>query len=296
MKITKILAAEASPAKAILDRARHLTLTSAERADLPAEVTVGEDSVETAVAQKRPLEVGDVLLDDGGHFYVVDAAPEAVMLIKGEEDFASEVAVALLNRGVRVAQMDEGFAIVKDDELVHMLTDAGVELEEAHLPFDPIKLPKRHEGCCCGHHHHEHGEGCGCGHHHDHEHGEGCGCGGDHHHQHHHEEGECCCGGHHHDHEHGEGCGCGGDHHHHHHHEEGECCCGGHHHDHEHGDDCGCGGEHHHHHHHEEGECCCGGHHDHEHGEECGCGDEHHHHQHQHHYHHEDAQCGCQKK
>ena len=126
MKITKILAAEASPAKAILDRARHLTLTSAERADLPAEVTVGEDSVETAVAQKRPLEVGDVLLDDGGHFYVVDAAPEAVMLIKGEEDFASEVAVALLNRGVRVAQMDEGFAIVKDDELVHMLTDAGV--------------------------------------------------------------------------------------------------------------------------------------------------------------------------
>ena len=232
MKITKILAPEATPAKAILARAQRLALTSAERADLPAAVTIGADSVETAVADKRPLEVGDVLLDDAGHFYVVDPAPESVMVIKGKEDFAAEVAVALLNRGIQVAQLEEGFAIIKDAELVQMLNDAGVELEEAHLPFDPIKLPKRHEGCCCGRHH---------------EHGEGCGCGGEHHHHHHHEEGECCCGGHH-DHEHSEGCGCGGEHHHHYHHEEGECCCGGHH-DHEHGEGCGCGGNHHHYHH-----------------------------------------------
>lgn len=257
MKITKILASEATPAKAILNRAQHVALTSLERDNLPAQVIVNGVTVETEVSDKRPLEVGDVLLDDAGHFYVVDAAPESVLMIKGDEEFAAEAAVALLNRGIRVAQVENGFAIAKDEALQQLLTDAGLEFEEVMMPFDPIKLPKRHHGggCCCGgHHHHEHGEGCGChgGHHHHHE-GEGC-----------------CCG--HHDHEHSEGCACGGEHHHH-HHEDGECCCG--HHDHEEG--CECGGEHHHHH--EDG-CCCGHHHDHD--------EEHHHHSHQRHYHHEE--------
>ncbi|HIR21052.1 MAG TPA: hypothetical protein IAC89_02370 [Candidatus Aphodousia faecalis] len=249
MKITKILASEATPAKAILNRAQHVALTSLERDNLPAQVIVNGVTVETEVSDKRPLEVGDVLLDDAGHFYVVDAAPESVLMIKGDEEFAAEAAVALLNRGIRVAQVENGFAIAKDEALQQLLTDAGLEFEEVMMPFDPIKLPKRHHGggCCCGGHHH-------------HEHGEGCGCHGGHHH---HDEGEgCCCG--HHDHEHSEGCACGGEHHHH-HHEDGECCCG--HHDHEEG--CECGGEHHHHH--EDG-CCCGHHHDHD--------EEHHHHSH----------------
>lgn len=257
MKITKILASEATPAKAILNRAQHVALTCLERDNLPAQVIVNGVTVETEVSDKRPLEVGDVLLDDAGHFYVVDAAPESVLMIKGDEEFAAEAAVALLNRGIRVAQVENGFAIAKDEALQQLLTDAGLEFEEVMMPFDPIKLPKRHHGggCCCGGHHH-------------HEHGEGCGCHGGHHH---HDEGEgCCCG--HHDHEHSEGCACGGEHHHH-HHEDGECCCG--HHDHEEG--CECGGEHHHHH--EDG-CCCGHHHDHD--------EEHHHHSHQRHYHHEE--------
>ena len=257
MKITKILASEATPAKAILNRAQHVALTSLERDNLPAQVIVNGVTVETEVSDKRPLEVGDVLLDDAGHFYVVDAAPESVLMIKGDEEFAAEAAVALLNRGIRVAQVENGFAIAKDEALQQLLTDAGLEFEEVMMPFDPIKLPKRHHGggCCCGGHHH-------------HEHGEGCGCHGGHHH---HDEGEgCCCG--HHDHEHSEGCACGGEHPHH-HHEDGECCCG--HHDHEEG--CECGGEHHHHH--EDG-CCCGHHHDHD--------EEHHHHSHQRHYHHEE--------
>lgn len=257
MKITKILASAATPAKAILNRAQHVALTSLERDNLPAQVIVNGVTVETEVSDKRPLEVGDVLLDDAGHFYVVDAAPESVLMIKGDEEFAAEAAVALLNRGIRVAQVENGFAIAKDEALQQLLTDAGLEFEEVMMPFDPIKLPKRHHGggCCCGGHHH-------------HEHGEGCGCHGGHHH---HDEGEgCCCG--HHDHEHSEGCACGGEHHHH-HHEDGECGCG--HHDHEEG--CECGGEHHHHH--EDG-CCCGHHHDHD--------EEHHHHSHQRHYHHEE--------
>ena len=220
MKITKILASEATPAKVILDRAQHIALTSSQRAQLPTELNVNGTMVAVALSEPRPLEVGDVLLDDAGHFYVVDAAPESVLIIKGDEEFASEAAVALLNRGIRVAQTEEGFAIAKDEALLKLLTEAGLEFQEAQMPFDPIKLPKRHHGgCCCGHHHHEHGETCGCGGHHHHDH----------------EEGECCCGGHH-GHEHGESYGCGE---HHHHHEDGGCSCG-------------CGDEEHHHHHHEQ--------------------------------------------
>lgn len=254
MKITKILASEATPAKAILNRAQHVALTSFERDNLPAQIIVNGVAVETEVSEKRPLEIGDVLLDDAGHFYVVDAAPESVLMIKGDEEFAAEAAVALLNRGIRVAQIENGFAIAKDEALQQLLTDAGLEFEEVMMPFEPIKLPKRHHGggCCCGGHHH-------------HDHSEGCGCHGGHHH---HDEEGCCCG--HHDHEHSEGCGCGGEHHHHHHHEDGECCCG--HHDHE--QACECGDEHHH------GDGCCCGHHDHD--------EEHHHHSHQRHYHHEE--------
>ena len=112
MKITKILASEATPAKAILNRAQHVALTSLERDNLPAQVIVNGVTVETEVSDKRPLEVGDVLLDDAGHFYVVDAAPESVLMIKGDEEFAAEAAVALLNRGIRVAQVENVFFAV----------------------------------------------------------------------------------------------------------------------------------------------------------------------------------------
>ncbi len=231
MKITKILAPEATPAKTILDRAAHIALTSAQRAHLPNEIVINGQPIEVCIENVRALEVGDVLLDETGHFYVVEAAPEPVLVIKAEEEMAAEAAVALINRGIRVARVEDGFAVLKDIALVKMLSSVGLQFEEKELPFDPIRPQKRKHhaegGCCCGHHHH-------------HEEGDCC-CGGGGHHHHHHEEGECCCGG--------EG-------HHHHHHEEGECCCGG---------------EGHHHHHHEEGECCCGGegHHHHHEADHC---------------------------
>ena len=62
MKITKILPSEATPAKAILDRAHHIALTSQERADLPSSLIIDNVTVEVDIAQKRALEVGDVML------------------------------------------------------------------------------------------------------------------------------------------------------------------------------------------------------------------------------------------
>ncbi len=256
MKITKILSPKAAPAKTILDRADRVALTSAQRKALPKEFVLGEKHLEVAIEDMRPLNVGDVLLDEAGGFYVIEAHEEPVFIIKGDEEVVAEAVVALLNRGIEVAHCENGFAVLQDATLARLLSAVGLEFEEGVIAFDPIRMQEEEESCGCdcgcgGHeHHHEHGEGCGCGgHHHHHEHGEGCGCGG-HHHHHAHGEG-CGCGGHDHHHEHGEGCGCGG---HHHHHESGEGCgCGGHHH-HEHGEGCGCGE---HHHDHAEGQCCC---------------------------------------
>ena len=241
--LTKLLPANAAPAQTILEKAHALPLTSAERAELPKVIHAPEGDVEVAVAadQLRPVEVNDVFVDDKGAFWAVRPAVEKVLNVTGDVNVLREAAGALINRGVRLAQIDEGFAVLPLPNLAKMLQMVGLEVEEAEAPFDPIQFRPTHGGCgCC---HDEAEESCGCGHHH-HHHGEGeCCCGHDH--EHHHEEGECCCGGHGHEHHHEEGecgCGCGG--HHHHHHGEGECCCGGHGHE----------------HHHEEGECCCGKH------------------------------------
>ena len=161
MKITKILAPKAAPAKTILDRADHIALTSAQRQDLPKQFVVGEKTLEVAIEEMRPLNVGDVLLDEAGHFYVVAPQEEPVFIIKGDEEVVAEAVVALLNRGIEVAQCENGFAVLQDATLARLLSAVGLEFEEGVLAFDPIRIPEEEEGCgCgCGGHHQEHGEG-----------------------------------------------------------------------------------------------------------------------------------------
>ena len=294
--LTKLLPANAAPAQTLLDKAHALPLTSAQRAELPQVIHTPEGEVELGVPadQLRPVEVNDVFVDEKGGFWAVRPAVEKVLNVTGDVNVLREAAGALVNRGVRIAQIEDGFAVLPLPNLAKMLQMVGLEVTEAESPFDPIQFKAAQGGCGCGchddedscgcghhHHHHDHdGECCCGGHGHEHKHGEGeCCCGHDHH-EHDHEEGECCCGGHGHEHKHGEGeCCCGHDHHEH-DHEEGECCCGGHDHEHKHGEgECCCGG-HGHEHKHGEGEGCCGHHH--ESNEEkkqdgcgCGCGGKH---------------------
>ena len=273
MRITKLLSLDSAPAQAIIDRAKPITLTMTERISLPSAFTVEGATVENALGDVRPLEVGDILIDEKGGFYRIEAGAEDILKVTGDVALMQEAVYAFASRGLRVAQTEDGFAVVAIPQLKSLLENVGLTVTESHEPFTPIPLPRHAGGCCCGGH--GHGGGCGCGgggHGHDHDEEEcGCGCGG---HHHHHDDDGCCCG-HDHDHESGE-CGCGG----HHHHDEDGCCCG-HDHDHEHGE-CGCGG----HHPHDEEGCCCGHDHDHEHGE-CGCGG---------HHHHEEGGCCCGSK
>ena len=244
--LTKLLPANAAPAQTLLDKAHALPLTSAQRAELPQVIHTPEGEVELGVPadQLRPVEVNDVFVDEKGGFWADRPAVEKVLNVTGDVNVLREAAGALVNRGVRIAQIEEGFAVLPLPNLAKMLQMVGLEVTEAESPFDPIQFKAAHGGCGCGCHDDE--DSCGCGHHH-------------HHHDH---DGECCCGGHGHEHKHGEGeCCCGHDHHEH-DHEEGECCCGGHGHEHKHGEGEGCCG--HHHESNEEkkpGGCGCGGKH-----------------------------------
>ena len=230
--LTKLLPANAAPAQTLLDKAHALPLTSAQRAELPQVIHTPEGEVELGVPadQLRPVEVNDVFVDEKGGFWAVRPAVEKVLNVTGDVNVLREAAGALVNRGVRIAQIEDGFAVLPLPNLAKMLQMVGLEVTEAESPFDPIQFKAAQGGCGCGCHDDE--DSCGCGHHHHHHHdhdGECCCCGHDHH-EHDHEEGECCCGGHGHEHKHGEGC-CG------HHHESNEEKKPG-------GCGCGCGGKH----------------------------------------------------
>ena len=270
MRITKLLTADSQPAKPILDRAAPIELTFVQRHQLPATFEVNGQTIENGLGEVRPLEVGDVLVDEKGGFYKVEAPVETIYKVTGDLNLMQEAVYALTARGVRVAQTEDGFAVAGIEQYKVMLESVGLTVTAADEPFTPVPLPRMHGGGCgCGgHHHHDEGTcGCGCGHHHHHDDEDSCGCGcGSHHHEE--ESCGCGCGSHHHE-EDSCGCGCGS-----HHHEEESCGCGcGSHHHEEESCGCGCGS-----HHHEEDSCgCgCGSHHHHE-EESCGCGDHHHH-------------------
>ena len=258
--LSKLLPEGSKPAPVLLARMKRIPLTFAQRSALPPAFEAGGESYEVKAEGMRPLEVDDLFMDDKGGMYAVGAAPEKVFHVTGPVELMQQAAAALMIRGFRVMETENGFGVVADDNLGTALRQIGLDYTEHDEPFTPVPVPH------CGHHHGG-GCGCGCGHHHHHGEDEECGCGCGHHH-HHGEDEECGCG-HHHHHGEGEECGCG----HHHHHGEGEECGCGHHHHHGEGEECGCG----HHHHHGEGEeCGCGHHHHHGEGEECCCG--HHHH------------------
>ena len=157
--LTKLLPQGAAPAKIILEKAHHLVLTSAERAECPKTLKTEAGEVTVAVAEMRPLEVGDVFVDETGAFWVVRPGVEKVLHVTGDVDVMREAVAALVNRGVRVAQAPDGFAVLPLPNLAQMLGMVGLTTTEVDAEFDPIQFVQRG---CCGHHHHHH-DGCCCG-------------------------------------------------------------------------------------------------------------------------------------
>ena len=167
MRITKLLSLDSQPAKPILDRAAPIELTFIERHELPATFKVNGAEIENGLGEVRPLEVGDVLVDENGGFYKIEAPVETIFKVTGDLNLMQEAVYALTARGVRVAQTEDGFAVAGIDQYKVMLESVGLTVTAADEPFTPVPLPRRSHGGC----------GCGCGEHHHHEEGS-CGCGG----------------------------------------------------------------------------------------------------------------------
>ena len=143
--LTKLLPANAAPAQTLLDKAHALPLTSAQRAELPQVIHTPEGEVELGVPadQLRPVEVNDVFVDEKGGFWAVRPAVEKVLNVTGDVNVLREAAGALVNRGVRIAQIDDGFAVLPLPNLAKMLQMVGLEVTEAESPFDPIQFMRK---------------------------------------------------------------------------------------------------------------------------------------------------------
>lgn len=86
MRITKLLSLDSEPAKPILDRAKPIALAFLERIKLPETFVVGDQTIENALGEVRPLEVGDVLVDENGGFYKIEAPTETIFKVTGDLD------------------------------------------------------------------------------------------------------------------------------------------------------------------------------------------------------------------
>lgn len=226
MKITKVLCSDSAPAEALLKRAKHFAFTSHEREQPPAQLTDMDGSTyDNALNLSKPLEVGDVLVDEKGGFYVVDPAKEDIVEVRGDIDLMREAVHALLARGIRVAAVDnEGFSIPANPQLEEIIQGAGLNITHVNAPFIPLQF----HHCC---HHHDDQCSCSC---HDRHHDDACSCGC---HDHHHDD-ACSCGCH--DHHHDDACSCNQ----HDSHNEDNCSCGCHE-KHRSHDKASCGCEHH---------------------------------------------------
>ena len=186
--LTKILPAGSKPAPVLLARMKQIPLISAFRAELPSTFEAGGEAYEVTVPvdELRPLEIDDILMDDHGQLYAVSAAPEVVFHVTGDMNLMQQAGSALLMRGYRVSQTEDGFGVAADEDLGLALKQIGLTYTEVTEPFTPIVMDSCGCGCGCGGHHHHHDD--------DEDEDE---------HEHHHEHGDhCCCGHHHHHHDH----------------------------------------------------------------------------------------------
>lgn len=152
----KRLAQNARPAAILLNRAQRQSMTSAERAHPAHEFGHGA------------LEVGDVLVDAKGGFLLIEAAPEAVVVLRGDVEKLLHAALTLgrqhIPAEIATEAKAEGWApylVVLPGSHVHALThELGLSAETREAPFVPAPdAIKAH-----AHRHHDHHDCAGHAH------------------------------------------------------------------------------------------------------------------------------------
>jgi urease accessory protein len=138
-----------------------LTLEDRQRSRLAAMLPSGR-AVAVILPRGETMQHGDVLTGETGEQVLVQAAAEALMLIRADSPFElMRIVYHLANRHVRAMLLPDAALIEPDPVLADLVRRLGGTVENTRQPF----LPEggAYSGDAGAHHHHSHQHSSECG-------------------------------------------------------------------------------------------------------------------------------------
>jgi urease accessory protein len=138
-----------------------LTLEDRQRSRLAAMLPSGR-AVAVILPRGESMQHGDVLTGETGERVLVQAATEALMLIRAHNPFElMRIVYHLANRHVRAMLLPDAALIEPDQVLAELVIRLGGTVEKTHQPFIPEGGAYAGGAAGHAHHHHQHPSECG---------------------------------------------------------------------------------------------------------------------------------------
>lgn len=138
-----------------------LTLEDRQRSRLAAMLPNGR-AVAVMLPRGESMQHGDVLTGETGERVLVQAAAEALLLIRANNPFElMRIVYHLANRHVRAMLLPEAALIEPDQVLAELVRRLGGTVEKTHQPFIPEGGAYAGGAGGHAHHHHQHPSECG---------------------------------------------------------------------------------------------------------------------------------------
>ena len=138
-----------------------LTLEDRQRSRLAAMLPNGR-AVAVMLSRGESMQHGDILTGETGERVLVQAAAEALMLIRANNPFElMRIVYHLANRHVRAMLLPDAALIEPDQVLAELVRRLGGTIEKTHQPFIPEGGAYAGGAGGHAHHHHQHPSECG---------------------------------------------------------------------------------------------------------------------------------------
>jgi urease accessory protein len=138
-----------------------LTLEDRQRSRLAAMLPNGR-AVAVMLSRGESMQHGDILTGETGERVLVQAAAEALMLIRENNPFElMRIVYHLANRHVRAMLLPDAALIEPDQVLAELVRRLGGTIEKTHQPFIPEGGAYAGGAGGHAHHHHQHPSECG---------------------------------------------------------------------------------------------------------------------------------------
>jgi len=140
-----------------------LTLEDRQRSRLAAMLPNGR-AVAVILPRGESMQHGDVLTGETGERVLVQAAAEALMMIRANNPFElMRIVYHLANRHVRAMLLPDAALIEPDQVLADLVRRLGGTVENTSQPFLPEGGAYSGDAAVHTHHHHQHPSECGIG-------------------------------------------------------------------------------------------------------------------------------------